>query len=370
MAKVSVMYSMAHDKELPRPLTKLNYSGVPWVGLIVACALPLGILLFEADAKALGELYAIGVVGAITINFVCCALNRNIRMARWERAGMWGLGGLMAVVELTICIAKPHALLFASVMIAAVLLVRYALGTYQRRRAEQALPETAPEGGWLAELKREPLPMDPSRPRIMLAARGRGQAEFAVDLARRRGASLFVVYVRTLRVMDVAPGAVPQVEDDPEALASLGAVAVLARKYRVPMVPIYVCSTDVASEILDYTVTFGCDVLIMGKSRRRAFARALEGDVVSQVVSLLPPDISLITRDSSPHPMGPEPEAEVIAGGGGAPGGPDSAPAGSSPGATPAASPSPTTNGHAAPRPARGPSPEDGTTDASGRPRV
>jgi amino acid transporter len=70
MAKVSVMYSMAHDRELPRPLTRLNYSGVPWIGLIIACVLPLAILLFEADAKALGELYAIGVVGAITINFL------------------------------------------------------------------------------------------------------------------------------------------------------------------------------------------------------------------------------------------------------------------------------------------------------------
>ena len=86
MAKVSVMYSMAHDKELPRPLTRLNYSGVPWIALIVACVLPMLILVFEADAKALGDLYAIGVVGAIAINFLCCAVNRSLIMNRWERA--------------------------------------------------------------------------------------------------------------------------------------------------------------------------------------------------------------------------------------------------------------------------------------------
>jgi amino acid transporter/nucleotide-binding universal stress UspA family protein len=311
MAKVSVMYSMSHDKELPRPLQRLNYSGVPWIGLIVACLLPLGVLLFEADAKALGDLYAIGVVGAIAINFTCCALNRNLAMARWERAGLWTLGGLMAIVEVTICFAKPHALMFAGSMIVVVLVVRFGMQMYAKQKA-MALPVPMPEEGWLSELKRQPLPVDPSRPRIMLAARGRGQAEFAVDLARRRGATLFVMYVRTLRVMDLAPGTVPQVEDDPQALQSLGAVVALAHRFRVPVQPIYICATDVAAEILDYTVTFGCDTLIMGKSQRRAFARALEGDVVTQIVRDLPSEVALITRDASPHPMGPEPAAEVV----------------------------------------------------------
>ena len=36
---------------LLRRLRSLNYSGVPWVGLIIACVLPLAILLFEADAS-------------------------------------------------------------------------------------------------------------------------------------------------------------------------------------------------------------------------------------------------------------------------------------------------------------------------------
>lgn len=306
MAMVSVKYSMSHDKELPRAFNKLNYSGVPWVGLVVACAGPIVLLMFEADAKALGELYAIGVVGAITINFLCCAVNKNLEMKVWERGGLWTLGAFMGVIELTICVAKPHATAFAGGMIAVVLLCRFAVHAYNKQKAE-ALPVPMPEHGWLAELRAEPLPIDANRPKIMLAARGRGQAEFAVDLARRRHATLFLIYVRTLRVMDLAPGAVPQVEDDPQALESLGAVVALARRYRVPVVPVYVCATNVAEEILDYTVTFGCDTLIMGKTNRRAFARALEGDVIQQVVKLLPSEVALITRDSSPHPMGPEP---------------------------------------------------------------
>ena len=43
MAMVSVMYGLGHDEELPKRLTRLNYSGVPWIGLIIACLLPVKI---------------------------------------------------------------------------------------------------------------------------------------------------------------------------------------------------------------------------------------------------------------------------------------------------------------------------------------
>lgn len=312
MAMVSVKYAMSIDGELPGQFKKLNYSGVPWVGLIVACVLPAGLLLVSSDAKFLAELYAIGVVGAIAINVLCCAWNFELPIKRWERGCMWALGAFMCCVFVTIVIAKPNAAIFAGIMVGTVLVARQSVRFHKRLKAE-SLPVPTPEHGWLEELKREPLPMDASRPRIMLAARGRGQAEFAVDLARRRNATLFVMYVRTLRVIDMAPNAVPKVEDDAQAVASLGATAALARKYRVSVVPIYVCATDVAAEILDYTVTFACDTLIMGKTQRRAFARALEGDVITRVVQHLPSEVALITRDASPHPMGPEPQAEVVA---------------------------------------------------------
>lgn len=308
MAMVSVLYSMGHDKELPRALTRLNYPGVPWVALVVACGVSVLVLLLERDVARLADMYVIGVCGAVTTNIMCCAVNRKLQIGRWERAGMWVLALLLLSVTLTITVTKPQATVFAGGTIAVVLLSRFAVRTLARMKAE-SLPLPMPEHGWLAELRREPLPLDASRPRIMLAARGRGQAEFAVDLARKRGATLFVIYVRTLRVMDISPGSVPQVEDDPQAMASLGAVVALARRYGVPVIPIYVCATDVMEEILDYTVTYGCDTLIMGKTQRRAFARALEGDVISEVAKHLPSEVALITRDASPHPMGPEPEA-------------------------------------------------------------
>jgi amino acid transporter/nucleotide-binding universal stress UspA family protein len=307
MAMVSVKYAMSVDGELPPALRKLNYSGVPWVGLVVACVLPAGLLLISADAKFLSELYAIGVVGAIAINVLSCAVNASLPIGRWERRGMWVLGVFMSLVFITIVVVKPNAAIFAGVMVGGVLAARF---VYQQRRlaAEaRALPE--PELGWLAELEREPVQLDPAKPRIMLAARGRYQAEFAIDMARRRGATLFAIYVRTLRVLDMGPGKMPRIQDDAGAQESLGTVALLARQYGVPCIPIYVCSPDIPEEILDYTVTYGCDTLIMGKTRRSPFARRVEGDVVSLVAQHLPDGVALITRDATPHPIGPPPAA-------------------------------------------------------------
>jgi hypothetical protein len=63
--------------------------------------------------------------------------------------------------------------------------------------------------------------------------------------------------------------------------------------------PIYVTSPNIAEEILDYTVTFGCDTLIMGKSRRSLFSRRVAGDVVAQIAGQLPDGVSLVTRSTS-----------------------------------------------------------------------
>lgn len=297
MAMVSVQYSLAKDGELPRIATRLNYSGVPWVPLVIACAAPVVLLMLEADVKALGELYAIGVVGAITINLFSCAANKALSIGKYERIGLWALAALMGIIGLTIVVAKPNATIFAGIIVSAVLITRLIVRARARMIAASPLPE--PTLGWLAQIKDQPAVPGPG-PRLMLAARGRDQAAYAVDMAKRRKATLFAIYVRTLRLMDMVPGQVPQIEDDPEAQAALGTAAILAREANIPFVPIYVTSSDVVSEILDYTVTFACDTLIMGKSQRTPFSRAVVGDVVARVAENLPEGVSLLTRAPGP----------------------------------------------------------------------
>ncbi|MEM7622691.1 MAG: universal stress protein, partial [Planctomycetota bacterium] len=167
----------------------------------------------------------------------------------------------------------------------------------------EPLPE--PARGWLAEAQAATAEIDPDKPKIMLAARGRYQAEYAVDLAKRRSATLVVIYVRTLRVMDPGAAQSQRIEDDAAAQEALGSVVVLAKANGVAVMPIYVTSTEIAEEILDYTVTYGCDTLIMGKSRRSLLSRRLEGDVVADVAASLPEEVAMITRSGgTPHRHG------------------------------------------------------------------
>lgn len=297
MASVSVLYAMARDRELPTALAKLNYNGVPWMGLVLAVLAPVLLITITSDPMHLADLYTIGVVGAITISVLCCAVNRRLPLSGRERYGLWAVGLFMAAVELTVIGTKFHAAFFAAGGLATVMGARFALRFFKPPSADKL---EMPAIGWLAEITREPLKQDPGRPRIMLAARGRDQAEFAVELAKKRRATLFGLYVRTLRVMDVTPGQIPRIENDPVAQETLGTVAVLARQANIPFVPIYITATDIASEILDYTVTFGCDTLIMGKSQRTLFSRRVAGDVLAEVAKHLPDEVALITRSASP----------------------------------------------------------------------
>lgn len=305
MAMVSVLYALGHDRELPRALTKLNYPGVPWISLIASCAVCGAVLVAERDVARLADLYVVGVCGAVTTTVLCCACNRRLSLRRGERTGLWILGLLLLAVTLTIVISKVAALIFAGSTVGLVLIAR-AVIRYRARTEEPAI--TAQMQTWLTALEQDPLPIGPSQRRIMLAARGQGQAEFAVDLAKRKSAALFCIYVRTLRLMDVAPGTIPQLKDDPDAIASLGATAILARQHGIPFFPIYVCSDDIAHEILDYTVTFGCDTLILGKTQRAAVARAVEGDVVTRIAAQLPSEVALIVRENTPLRGGHAPE--------------------------------------------------------------
>ncbi|GAB4386183.1 MAG: hypothetical protein Kow0022_14450 [Phycisphaerales bacterium] len=302
MAMVSVLYSMALDQELPRPLTRLNFSGVPWVGLIVSIAVSIAVIAVERDVTMLAKLYVLGVCGAITVTVMSSAINRKLDIGPKSRIGMLALGLFLLSITLTIGITQVESTVFSGSLVFIVLTTRYLI-----KRARRAAPEPIPEPitGWLAEVRAQEgqLQIDPNRPRIMLAARGRYQAEFAVDLAKKRNATLFAIFVRTIRVLDLRPGSLPTIDTDRDAQEALASTGLLAKANGVPYVPIYVVGTDIVDEILDYTVTYGCDTLIMGKSRRSLFSRKLQGDVVAKVVESLPDDVVLITRSAdTPHP--------------------------------------------------------------------
>lgn len=303
MAMVSVFFAMAADNELPKVFTKLNYSGVPWVGLIVSVIIPILVILVEQDVTVLASLYVLGVTGAITVTVLSSAYNKELELGKKTRVFLWMLGLFLFSISFTIAITQPVSTAFSGTLVALALGVR-TIRTKAAIDTGEAIE--APTTGWLKLLQSIEIKIDPDKPKIMLAARGRYQSEYAIDLAKRRQATLFAIFVRPIRVMDLRPGQAPRIETDDAAQEALGTTAMLAKEAGVNFVPIYVTSQDISDEILDHTVTYGCDTLIMGKSRRSVFSRKLEGDVVSEVSGSLPEGITMITRASdTPHAMMP-----------------------------------------------------------------
>ena len=72
---ISIQYLMARDGELPVPLVRLNRFGVPWLPAVLAAFIPIVVLVISHNLDQLASLYAIGVVGAVSINVSLCALH-------------------------------------------------------------------------------------------------------------------------------------------------------------------------------------------------------------------------------------------------------------------------------------------------------
>jgi amino acid transporter len=307
---VSIQYVMARDSELPKGLMKLNLFGVPWRTLLAAVALPSIILLVTGDLDLLAGLYAIGVVGAIAINLGSCCSNREMPLRWFERAGMGLLAAIMIAIELTLCIEKPSALLFAGSVLAIGLGLRFMSKTVLPARA-RALAPAAPGAAPFRALTvapPEPAPgattgafgtpaeeLDMSKPKILVAARGSQRLlSFAATYAKRCNATLMVMFVRQVNVIGMGQSPELSIDEDPEARSVFARAAESCRKVGVAMVPIYVVSPDVAYAILDHAATYSVDGVLMGVSREGTLLKALRGDVLAAVADHLPEDIPLL----------------------------------------------------------------------------
>ena len=124
-AMMSVQYTMSRDNELPRMLARLNTFGVPWLALIPAVVVPVLILSIFQSLSTLGDLYAIGVVGAITINISSVVVNRKLPVAVWKRIALALIALILAAVEITLALEKREALIFALSVLTCGLLARF-----------------------------------------------------------------------------------------------------------------------------------------------------------------------------------------------------------------------------------------------------
>src|SRR5205809_3610857 len=112
VAMIGLLYMMSRDREMPRQFRRLNRHGVPIWPLVIAVGLPAVVLLFAENFTALAGLYAIGVVGAITVNLGSCTFNRTVDFTWYDRVLFGITFVILALVELTLAHTKVDALQF------------------------------------------------------------------------------------------------------------------------------------------------------------------------------------------------------------------------------------------------------------------
>lgn len=282
---IAIMYLMSRDHEMPRPFSRLNRYGVPHIPLTVATLLPIVVVLISPDVTSLAALYAIGVVGAITINLGACSTNFKLDLARHERVIMMATFVVTACVEMTIAYEKRHALIFAFSVLTVGLATRSVARVLhtRRERAERIAPppELVPLPAFQGTL-----PVNS----ILVAVRGATDTlRFAAEEARLRNAALYTLFVREINV-PIPAG--ESLAEDAEARGVFQAAKEVAGE--VPMIPIYAVSDAPEDVILDQAATLGVDYIILGTSARARMVRLLKGDVITRIAERLPEEIKLL----------------------------------------------------------------------------
>ena len=296
VALIGVVYMMAQDGEMPGQFARLNKHGVPRIPLIIAVAIPILVLAIMRQFEGLAGLYAIGVVGAISVNLGACTLNKHLGLRAYERLIMGATFLVLALVEITIAKTKPDALFFAVCVLGVGLGFRaysHKIGglktlTVKREVAAMVTPDLAST----VETRIQ------EGHRIMVAARGiTSVLGFALDEAQLRNATLYVLFVKEIVVFYAGGSAAPgrlKWQEDPEAAAIMSTMLKLGAERNVCVLPVYAVSEDPAATILDLTATLGVDYLIIGASQRTALSKLLRGSVVTNVAQQLPESIHLI----------------------------------------------------------------------------
>src|SRR5207244_1066046 len=188
VAMIGLLYMTARDGEMPPHFKRLNRHGVPLYPLLIAVGLPAIVLLTATNFQGLAGLYAIGVVGAITVNLGSCTFNRAIGFTWYDRVLFGITFTILFCVEITLARTKPDALFF----VVCVLGIGLALRAWTQKRAGfTTLTVTHQVAAMVSpNLAATMQPRMEEGQKIMVAARGITPVlSFALDEAQLRKAT-------------------------------------------------------------------------------------------------------------------------------------------------------------------------------------
>jgi amino acid transporter/nucleotide-binding universal stress UspA family protein len=292
---IAISFLMSRDGELPPRFQKLNQFGVPFLGLMVATAIPMILVLVVKDMGGLAELYAVGVVGAIATNLGACSTDRKLGLVTWERAIMFVTFLIMLAIEISLFATKPSARIFAMAVLLVGLVLRGLASEYAGRSkaAKEASAHATPAPTMptpATTMSFDTTGVD--GPPMMCAIRGLGKTlNFAIEESRQTHRPLYLLFVRSLPAL-TEQDYKKKWQDDEEARAIFLEARSKAGVH--PVFPCYAVSDSVADTIVDIAATMGASYLILGAPERQGLASLLRGNIIRDISDNLPEDIHLL----------------------------------------------------------------------------
>jgi nucleotide-binding universal stress UspA family protein len=244
------------------------------------------------DVGHLGDLYAIGVVGAVAVNLGSCVTTTGIHLKKWEHIIMSALAIFMIVVWITIAYEKPHALAFAGMIVIVGLSARWL--THHRGAIGGTVSTIV---GQFIDLKGTSTSIDSAayESRYLVATQGAPKlVAFALDQAKSFHAEVLFLYVRHIAIPMLGPAYKPDIATDPDAQKAAQYIKEQADAKGVPIRFLYTVAENVAETIVDFAVTYGCNEVILGTSKRGTLWRTMKGDVIQGVAQHLPERTQLV----------------------------------------------------------------------------
>jgi len=286
---VSIKYAMGKDRELPEQFTQLNRFGMPWLGLIVATIVPILVLFFVNDLVGLAALYAIGVVGAITINLGACALNYKINLKRWERSLLYAASLILLFVEVTIAFQKHAALLFAIIIVAVGLILRYLGKTFFVIKVPEFVPSaevlTVSEAKDLVSLYKSSFLVAIKQMNLKLLE------DTALMIKARGENSAYVCYVEESPAIK---SELVELEPSAESIELLAKVEEEMAKSGITVIPLWQTGTEPGKRIAETAKELDVKTVTIGATQRSALVNLFRGDVLRQLAQGLQKDCHLV----------------------------------------------------------------------------
>ncbi len=288
-ALASIQFVMSKDRELPAIFSKLNRFGMPWLALIVATTAPILVLIFEHDIVGLAALYAIGVVGAITLNLASCGTNFQLKLKSSERILLIIISAILFFIELTICFQKHNALIFAGAVLA--------VGLTLRLTAKKFVPVPLP-----AEvLETEVLTVSEAREiaplykcSFLVSLRTLNNHLLAEAALRAKALGENTVYLNYVEQTPPSVELPTEVAPSEESIRLLSAAEIELEKHGITGIPIWQFGDDPGKMIARAAKELGVNTVMIGTTKRSALVSLLRGDVLRTLATHLPKNCHLI----------------------------------------------------------------------------